>query len=57
MGSREEVPPQDMSQDPAEPGSAGSEDWEEAPSRAGDDPLAQSALQRPPIYHLAYRLM
>lgn len=57
MGSREEVPPQDMSQDPAEPVGL----WEartgmEAPSRVGDDPLAQSTLQHP-SYHLAYRLM
>lgn len=34
MGSREEVPPQDMSQDPAEPGSAGSEDWDGGPLKS-----------------------
>lgn len=56
MGSREEVPPQDMSQDQAEPvGLREREDCVEAPG-AGADPQ-RSPRRSLPSYHLAYRLM
>lgn len=56
MGSREEVPPQDMSQDQAGPvGPREREDCVEAPEL--ELTLERSRRRGLPSYHLAYRLM